>query len=75
MSILQASKIHKAVHFGKNLQAFLLVVDTRLPMFENTTDYVTRRSRHNSRQLLRRRSRGRVAGMNCAEDEHCKNNQ
>jgi len=41
MSILQASKIHKAVHFGKNLQAFLLVVDTRLPMFDNTTDYVT----------------------------------
>ena len=46
MSIRQASKIHKAVHFGKNLQAFLLVVDTRLPMFDNTSDYVTRRSRH-----------------------------
>jgi len=46
MSIRQASKIHKAVHFGKDFQAFLLVVDTRLPMFDNTSDYVTRRSRH-----------------------------
>ena len=49
-------------------------VDLVCQLFDNTTDYVTRRSRHNSRQLLRRRSRGRVAGMNCADDEHCKNN-
>ena len=49
-------------------------VDLVCQLFDNATDYVTRRSRHNSRQLLRRTSRGRVAGMNCADDEHCKNN-